>query len=66
MIAMGERKKVALPNPEGPGLCCPKCGNKHLPAVYTRSSGENRVRVRECSLCGRRIRTSEKIVHKGE
>lgn len=66
MIAMGERKKADLPNAEGPGLCCPKCGNTHLPALYTRTYGKSRVRVRQCSLCSHRIRTSERIVNSGE
>jgi transcriptional regulator NrdR family protein len=60
--ADGQRRRVDLPNTEGSGLCCPGCGGKHLPAVYTRQSGKNRVRVRQCRNCGRRIRTTEKIV----
>jgi hypothetical protein len=52
--ADGQRRRV--------GLCCPECGCRHLPAVYTRQSGKNRVRVRRCRDCGLRIRTTEKIV----
>jgi transcriptional regulator NrdR family protein len=60
--ADGQRRKAELPNTEGPGLCCPGCGCKDLPAVYTRHSGQHRVRVRKCRHCGKRIRTTEKIV----
>jgi transcriptional regulator NrdR family protein len=42
------------------GVCCPKCGCKHVPAVgtYRVSDGVMR-RYRECRNCGYRLTTTE-------
>jgi len=42
------------------GLECPRCGCRHFHVIYTRPSGQGRIRRRrECRHCGRRITTYE-------
>lgn len=43
-----------------PGVRCPKCGCRHLPAIDTRRRGRFMVRIRECRHCGHRLRTRER------
>jgi ribosomal protein S27E len=48
------------------GLRCPKCGCRHMPAVYSKPKADGRVqRQRECRNCGRKIVTVERILHNG-
>ena len=42
------------------GLVCRACGCRHFRALYTRRHARAMVRVRECRLCGKRIKTIER------
>lgn len=42
------------------GLCCPRCGCRHLPVLYTRPRTNHILRVRRCRHCGRRVTTRER------
>lgn len=45
------------------GVACPHCGGHKLLRVWSRRRGGLTLRLRECSDCGTRVRTSEKIVN---
>lgn len=47
------------------GIECPRCGCRHLPALFSRRKGRLMIRLRVCRHCGKRVRTVEKEVKEG-
>jgi transcriptional regulator NrdR family protein len=44
------------------GICCPRCGCRHIPVVGTYRIGDGVMRrYRECRNCGNRLTTTESI-----
>lgn len=43
------------------GVCCPKCGCRHVPARYTRRYGKRTYRMRRCRNCDWGFRTMEQL-----
>lgn len=47
---------AAPPPDENPGACCPHCGCRHAPVVFTRRAGNRTIRTRRCRNCKTQFR----------